>query len=159
MNLYLNVATMSWREKTPKPRQNSGALAGSGSAFKNCRSATIEHVALAVGAHIICTPEWFISVLLHLSLSTPYWSSSTNEMSDLAAWVSRKMEFFLSLLAVYVILPRCIKPTHAIINAASMFRSSSYFIGWAIIFTKMSFVIGKRVDFTLGNNIFTFLII
>lgn len=80
-------------------------------------------------------------------------------MSDLVACVSVKMNLFLSSLAIYVISPRSKNLAQAILNAILILRSSSDFVGWEVIFWRMSFVIGRDVDFTLANKVLPPLII
>lgn len=66
---------------------------------------------------------------------------------------------FLSLVPMYIILPRCRKPTQVILNITSMFRFLSVLVGWTVIFLKIFFVIGKRVNFMFGKKLLPPLII
>ena len=81
-------------------------------------------------------------------------------MSDLVAWVSTKIDFLHSA-AVYVILHRHKKPAHVILEVVLMLYSSSIVVDYAdaVIFSRMSFVIGRHVDFVLGDKVLPPLII
>lgn len=80
-------------------------------------------------------------------------------MLDLVAWVATKGDFFLSSVAIYVILPRDMKPAQATLKAVLMFKSLSDFTGSTVILSKISFVIGKRVDLMLKKKVLSTLMI
>ncbi len=74
-------------------------------------------------------------------------------MSEVVTLIAEN-EVFLSSVPVYVISPKHRKPAHAILNAVSIFSLSTLTGLFLVIFSRMSFVIGKRVAFCCGKSLF-----
>lgn len=93
------------------------------------------------------------SVLLYLGQSTAYCLLLENEMSDLVTLVAEYKAFF-SLVPVYIIFPRRKKSIHAILNIVSIFSLSTLTGLILVIFSIISFVIGKCVTFCFKKSLF-----
>lgn len=128
-------------------------------ALNSCKSTIIRHITFLITANIICIPKYFMLVLLHLSLSTMYLSLFKKKMSNLLTWIVIKIDFFLSLVIIYIILFKYRKLVQVTLNIVSMFRSWSNFISLPIIFLKIFFIIGNYIFLILKNNILSSLII
>lgn len=79
-------------------------------------------------------------------------------MSGLVTLVT-KNQTFLSLVPIYIILPKYQKPAHTTLNDILIFNLSILTGLFFVIFSKMPFVIGKYVAFYLEKNFFPPLIL
>lgn len=97
-------------------------------------------------------------VLFCSNQSSAYLFFLENEMLDFMTLVF-KNEVFLSSILIYIIFSRCRKSAHTILNVVSIFSLLKSINLFLVIFSRMSFIIGKRMTFYFRKSLFLPLII
>ena len=146
------ILTTAWRENAEDWSPNGGALGGRCSFMNSLVNAATRHIGSPVAAKKIHTPVCFTSVLLCFNRRMAYWTHFANEMLDLVRPVSRNVAFFVSA-ALCVYSPILMKPAQATLKALSTLRSVIERSSSSVIFSRISFVIGRLFRFLQWNSL------